>query len=998
MPTARDTNFAEAVVEEGLVSKDKVDECLAEMKHAESIGATVTLDAVLVKKGLITRDKADAILEALVRKKVPRRIAGFEILETIGRGGMHTVFKARQVSMDRIVALKVLSPRLAANKRYIERLFKEARSVAMLSHVNIIQGYDVGEASGYFYFASEYVDGESVAAKLAREGKIGETEALNIIEQVALALAHIHSAVNMIHGDIKPGNIILTKAGVAKLADLGLARLIGEVDTASAGTPHYISPEQARGNVDMDIRSDIYSLGATLFHVVTGVPPYAGATNQAIIAKHFTAPIPSPRILAPELSAGLCTMITTMLAKNRDERYQTPDELLQDIRTVRAGLPLKLAPRRKSSAAPQPAQIPEVRFTGAPYRPPVKTKSKWMIPAIAGGAALVVLAAVLIVIATRWGRQPEPPPVAAGPQQQKEADPVVARAEEDLLAVQNFEKTNPNEMSRIVAAYEELAASYASTPSGQLARQKAAALKQRWETESKTEFDRVKAEANKLAEEEKYSKAIDAFRRYPERLSSDKWRKAVADEIAKLKKKAGERTAEILKQADALAKKKQFKEAAKALEAARSFGFDNVNKLIAEKAAEYEKSQDERVETVAKHAEEEFSTLLKTVARYERNYSYSLALQECERYLKQYDGNAEAAGEATYLKAEVENARDTWKEVAGALAKAAGEPIELRVAGIRMNGKVVKASADSFTIDANNARLTRQLYDIDLEDALQLAGMRGADDASTERRAMFLLASGEPDKAGEAVKTIADAAKLTAWKDRIAQREELVRVDPNDAKAQSALEGLHKWVDAKDWKTLFLGLSRYRQNYGKTMAFAASQDEYDALSRQAEAGLCKLLNIADYNEGDFIALLNKLRDFSRWQKENKCPKTVPCVGCDGKGYTVVRETCPTCYGRRTVRCQACSGRGRIYGWVNVQCSVCLGTGRARCPTCRGTGVSGRRQVCIECAGGKTNICPKCQGYGYKEQIPEEFANVEQDLKERCPRQFDAIMTLIKEPD
>ena len=210
------------------------------------------------------------------------QIPGYESLGRIGQGAMGVVFKARQVSVDRLVAIKVLRDEAARDREYIERFRREARVAAKLSHNNIVGVIDAGEADGRHYFVMEYVEGTTVQDELDRGKAYDEKAALGIALAVARALEHAHER-GLIHRDIKPANILLTRDGNIKLADLGLARMAADVQGTAgvaAGTPYYISPEQARGQADVDIRTDIYSLGATLYHMVTGRVPYSGATPR----------------------------------------------------------------------------------------------------------------------------------------------------------------------------------------------------------------------------------------------------------------------------------------------------------------------------------------------------------------------------------------------------------------------------------------------------------------------------------------------------------------------------------------------------------------------------------------------------------------------------------------------------------------------------------------------------------------------------------------------
>ena len=284
------------------------------------------------------------------------RLAGFEILGRVGQGGMGTVLKARQVSMDRVVALKVLPRRLAADKQYVERFLREARSAARLSHPNIVQGIDVGHAEGYYYFAMEFVDGPTVKQILVKEGPFEEKRALEIVAAVASALEHAHRQ-GIVHRDIKPENIMITADGEVKLADMGLARSVGTIDTVTVGggalgTPHYMSPEQARGDADLDTRSDIYSLGATLYHMLTGDAPFDGPTSASVAAKHITQPAPSPRKAVPTLSRGISDLVQLMMAKDRTDRPQTPTDLMAEVQGVLAGRVKLNLSRRAISGRP----------------------------------------------------------------------------------------------------------------------------------------------------------------------------------------------------------------------------------------------------------------------------------------------------------------------------------------------------------------------------------------------------------------------------------------------------------------------------------------------------------------------------------------------------------------------------------------------------------------------------------------------------------------------
>ncbi len=258
----------------------------------------------------------------------------YEILDRVGAGATGPVFKARQLRLGRIVALKVLRPSLARDTRYVERLRREARIVAALSHPNIVTGYDLGEEGGYHFFVMEFVEGRSLRALLFEWGIFPEDEVRSVVRQVAAALDHAFSK-GVIHRDIKPGNILIDDKGAVKVTDMGLAKGPADLsitrDGSTVGTPQYIAPEQAKSPQDADIRSDLYSLGATLYHMATGQPPFQGTSVGEVIAQVLHETPISPRVINPELSEGMSLVARKLLSKSPKLRYQTPRELLDDL-------------------------------------------------------------------------------------------------------------------------------------------------------------------------------------------------------------------------------------------------------------------------------------------------------------------------------------------------------------------------------------------------------------------------------------------------------------------------------------------------------------------------------------------------------------------------------------------------------------------------------------------------------------------------------------------
>ncbi len=333
-------------------------------------------------------------------KRSISELGEYTILARLGEGGMGAVYKARHKSTENIVALKVLFPHLTRkNEQYLDRFRREAEVASKLNHPNIVKSLDYGEDKGYHYLAMEYIEGESVAEVIKKNGRIDEKKAIEIVKQIASALVEIAKA-NIVHRDIKPANILISRNGNAKLADLGMVKLTDSSMTLTAtnmavGTPFYMSPEQVKGEKNIDIRSDIYSLGATLYHMLTGHVPFGGATIAEVMYKQLEGKLPHPKEEIPELSEGICEIVERMMAKIPQDRYKAVENLIGDLNAVGQG------------KEPTSAQLPRVqsvirsriRTRGMTRREqPARQKSNnVLLPlGIAGGVLLLVVAIAIL--------------------------------------------------------------------------------------------------------------------------------------------------------------------------------------------------------------------------------------------------------------------------------------------------------------------------------------------------------------------------------------------------------------------------------------------------------------------------------------------------------------------------------------------------------------------------------------------------------------------------
>lgn len=266
------------------------------------------------------------------KKKSVKKVGDFELKKKLGKGGMGEVFLARQVSLDRMVALKTLSKDLAGKEDFVARFLREARSMAKLDHTNVVKVYAVDSYKGIHFAAIEYVDGKSVQDWLNKLKQFSIGDAVHIAMVCAEGMKHAHD-LNMVHRDIKPDNILLTSKGVVKVADFGLAKLLDEdvsmtQSGTGLGTPLYMAPEQARSAKTVDQRSDIYALGATLYHMLTGALPHKGSSALELIMAKEAGKYEPARRLRPEIPEKLDFVIDKMMAKEAKHRYDNCGEIV----------------------------------------------------------------------------------------------------------------------------------------------------------------------------------------------------------------------------------------------------------------------------------------------------------------------------------------------------------------------------------------------------------------------------------------------------------------------------------------------------------------------------------------------------------------------------------------------------------------------------------------------------------------------------------------------
>ena len=327
----------QSLVESGLIAAEEMSRCLDAITNQSSGTGPVEFLSWLIEHGKLTRYQADRIATGQTSDLL---LGNYLILDKIGEGGMGQVFKARHRRMKRIVAVKILPPSSLTSPVALERFHREIEAVALLEHPNIVTAYDADEAGGRHFLAMQFVEGRDLASLVRHSGPLSPAATISIIRQAAQGLAYAHGK-GIVHRDVKPANLLVDQSGTAKVLDLGLARIQAQEGSdagpdltrtgAVMGTVDFMAPEQAVSTHAADERSDVYSLGCTLFYALTGRAPYSGDSLTARLLAHRDQPIPDLKTLRSDVSDGLCAVFERMVAKAPADRYASMALLIDDL-------------------------------------------------------------------------------------------------------------------------------------------------------------------------------------------------------------------------------------------------------------------------------------------------------------------------------------------------------------------------------------------------------------------------------------------------------------------------------------------------------------------------------------------------------------------------------------------------------------------------------------------------------------------------------------------
>lgn len=332
MPSEEEMRFFGTLVMKGHLGKEDVLRCIKAAEIQAKKGHDLSLGEVAVRLKILTQEQLD-LFRLSGGEKIPL-LPAHELKGKIGEGGTSNVFRFIEAKNGENRAVKILKKDQEVVENVLRSFVREAKLLIELDHPNIVKGYRVGTVKGFYVFMMEYIEGDDLQDLLNDGMTFNEDAALYIVLQAARAMEYMRGQ-NILHRDIKPGNIMLKRDNTVKLIDLGFATRVGgqaEAEDSTLGTVQYISPEQAKGQHDLDVRSDIYSLGATLYQLAVGKLPFSGSDDQEIMAKQILESLSSSELKdRARISPHMHYFIEKMMAKEREIRYQNPVELIEDI-------------------------------------------------------------------------------------------------------------------------------------------------------------------------------------------------------------------------------------------------------------------------------------------------------------------------------------------------------------------------------------------------------------------------------------------------------------------------------------------------------------------------------------------------------------------------------------------------------------------------------------------------------------------------------------------
>jgi serine/threonine-protein kinase len=770
--------FEDTAVDRGYITPAQLDEGRELHKKLTEMGLPSPIEEVFLKKGYLTKQQVAAINAALGKGNADA-IPGYVILEKIATGGMGTVYKAKQTSMDRVVALKTLLPKFANERDSRERFLREARAVAKLAHPNIVSGIDSGEANGIYYFVMEFLDGEPLDRVLRKRTRLPWREAATIVRQIALALDHAHKNA-MVHRDVKPGNIMLLKDGTVKLADLGLARIASAGDAALTrsgmivGSPGYVSPEQATGERDLDIRSDLYSLGLTFFEAIVGEPAYTGDSPMTVISSRLTHDPHFEKLAAFDAPKDLIALVTKMCAREAIRRYQTPQYLLEDLDAILRGSRALHAVSSGVQATHGHGSGVHSVHTERRVHKPAPAPRRSPLPAVVGASlGAVVLVLVLVAILRPGGAEkpaetadrgrpaPSTPPPVTSSAPAKRDDPRLTEADERALRAwkmaQKFEEENddPQQMEEVITVYRKALDESAGTLLASQVKAKIDGLAEKLAKLMKAIAEDIDTEMREFESRRQFGESRKLAEMAGALFSDPAWKKSMEEKREAALKRAYESRDGLVREVDGLIGREDYVAAAEKL--STGFGIEEIDRELALRRGSIEKQRGDLAAAAERDRKADRAALDAAIprmldqARVRDTTGALRTADELAKKLRAADTKAEGQLYRDWIGAAhrvVDGARGAFLKMKG------GEKVsfDVRVAGKieRVEGSVVTASGDAVIVGERSVAL-RELAVADL---VSLSGVRA------DLRGPALLAVLERDAGMRKYVEAAQKAKL----------------------------------------------------------------------------------------------------------------------------------------------------------------------------------------------------------------------------------------------
>lgn len=821
-------------------------------------------------------------------------IPGYKVLSVIGRGSMGVVYKAVQESMERVVALKVLPERFASDEQFTRRFIQEARTVAKLRHENVVSALDAGEYDGTYYFVMEFVEGRNLADILNERGSLPARQAAKIVAQIGEALRHAHQA-GLVHRDVKPGNVLVSESGVAKLCDLGLTRPAGDLREGKAeGTPYYISPEQAKGRQRIDHRADIYSLGATFYHLLTGKPPFTGANAKEIMKKHITQSVPPVREICPGVPREYSLIVEKMLQKKANRRYKNAAQVVEDIERVLEGKEPLLGALRPEERLSQ-----RVSFLVSRHR---------AVFTVVGG--LAVASAVLVVLylsglisikgledkelqrgesrlaeevesqrRVRGEEKPKPQvempaPVEPAVQAPPPAVDPEKEAQEALAEAVRFAKENADRLDEAIARLREILKLYSGTAAAREARANITALLEEKSRREVQRFEQTRFLAEGLLEAGRYAAAVRLWTDFVENQPDPALKKSGQEQIEALKWSNAEALEHLKEVVNGLLSQGEF---GKALEAVEKFREESLENLLGE--------VDQIRETVEARQKDkvEGERFRQSLAQFDALMSegkYSEAALSCETFLKS-GFSASIADEMRWRKDFAGCAAEARRRILSGLTKMVDKKVTMRLTDeTEVSGKLVSAGEESVSVKVPRQvePLILKLTELDAVDLLRFALVGAQSPMLQMENGCFLLVRGcasaaekefgEAQKGGISIeKKLLDylaQAKLSE-RERVAQRE--------IERALSLLEA-KKWKETAEKFTSIFSDEAFRQTayFKQNEKTLRKSYRMSLIELEVSKGASSLLKGKVKERGDYLTVIydfTKEEQAEDWEKDTK---------------------------------------------------------------------------------------------------------------------------------